>query len=43
MLILTKPQEIIRANVAGHVKLFSGQSDPLTGHALPFIVVIANA
>jgi hypothetical protein len=42
MPVLTKPQEIIRADFAGHAKLFSGHPDPLTGHALSFIVVIAN-
>jgi hypothetical protein len=43
MLVLTKPQEIIRANLAGHAKLFRARPDPLTGHALSFIVLIADA
>ena len=43
MLVLTKPQEIIRANFAGQAKLFCGHPDPLAGQALSFVVVIADA
>jgi hypothetical protein len=43
MLIFTKPQEIIRAHIPGQPQLFRSYPDPLTGHTLSFIVVIANA
>ena len=43
MLILTKPQKIIRADFAGQTKLFRAQPKPFAGHALTFIVVIAHA
>ena len=43
MLVFTKPQEIIRTNLAGQAKFFRARPDPMAGHALSFIVVIANA
>ena len=43
MLVFTEPQEIIRSNLARQAKLSRANPDPLAGHALSFIVVIANA
>ena len=43
MLVFTEPQEIIRANLAGQAELFRASPNPLAGHALSFIVVIADA
>ena len=43
MLVFTAPQKLVRANLAGQAKLFRARPDPLAGHALSFIVVIADA
>ena len=43
MLILTQPQEFIRADFAGQSKSFRAQPNPFAGHTLAFIVVIADA
>ena len=43
MLIFTQPQKIIGADFAGQAKPFRAHSNPFAGHALSFIVVIANA
>ena len=43
MLIITKPQEIIRADFAGQAKPFRAQPEPFAGHSLTFIVVITHA
>ena len=43
MLVLTQPQKIFRADFAGQIQSFRAQSNPLAGHTLALIVVIANA
>jgi hypothetical protein len=43
MLVITEPQEIIRAYLARQAKLFRTYPKPLAGHPLPLIIVIANA
>ena len=43
MLVFTEPEEVIRANLARQAKLFRTHPEPLAGHTLPLIVVIANA
>jgi hypothetical protein len=43
MLVFTKPKEVVRANFASQSKLFRPRPEPLAGHTLPLIIVIANA
>jgi len=43
MLVLTEPEKIIGTDIPGQLKSFRAQTEPFTGHALPFIVVITNA
>jgi len=43
MPVFAEPQEIIRAHLAGQTKLLRARSEPLTGHALAFVIVIADA
>ncbi len=42
MLILAKAQEIVGADSPGQIQPLRAQTDPLTGDALTFIVVVAN-
>jgi hypothetical protein len=43
MLVLTEPQEFIRAHIPGQPQLFRSHPDPLAGLTLAFIVVITEA
>ena len=43
MLIFAQPQKIIGADFPGQSKPFRTRPNPFAGHALSFIVVIANA
>jgi len=42
MLILTQPQKIFGADFPGQSKSFRAQPNPFSGHALTFIIIIAN-
>jgi hypothetical protein len=43
MLVLTEPQEFLRADFPGQSQPLRAQAEPLAGHALPFVVVITDA
>jgi hypothetical protein len=43
MLILAQPQKIIGADFAGQSEPFRAHANPFAGHALAFVVVIADA
>ncbi len=43
MLILAQPQKIIGADFSGQSEPLRPHANPFAGHALPFIVVIADA
>jgi hypothetical protein len=42
MLVLTEPQEVVCANLAGQAKLVRTHPEPLAGHTLSFIIVITD-
>ena len=43
MLVFAEPQKVFSADFAGQSKSFRARSNPLAGHTLTFIVIVANA